>query len=175
MTVPSYTTNVRRAIAALAAGAAVGALGTIAPTLLAGLLSIGEPGGFRSQHVGLLMFMLVVAFIVWSIGLVLVGAPMWWLFHRKGRRSRREAVAVGAVTTFLVNLGLNAGFSVLMQLDSGGSYSAGDSGGKTIINDQLTAHGWWNAIQESILLAIVGVIVALVIWQIAYRRFEQPT
>src|SRR5262245_11435366 len=173
MMAPSHTTSAKRATVALAAGAVVGSLGTVAPTLLVGLLCIGEPGGFRSQHVGLLVFMLVAAFIVWTVGLVLVGVPIWWLFHRKGRRSRWTAVAVGAVVTFLLNLGLDAGSSVLMQLDSG-SYSASDSGGQTIINDHLTAHGWWNAIQGSILLAIVGVIVALVVWQIAYRRVEQP-
>jgi hypothetical protein len=93
-----------RALSSLALGATWGAglvsLGVGA--MLVGL-QLGSPHpteGVPSLLVPLIFSMLaafVVAFFVWFMGLMVVGAPGWWTLHRLGMRSRWAAAALGSV------------------------------------------------------------------------------
>jgi hypothetical protein len=152
MGVDSLTTNPRRATLAATAGAVVGALGvTIVVLLLAtiatGVVSAGD------LIVAILIFF--VALVGWSLGLFLFGLPLWWLFHRNGWRSRRVAMLLGALTTFVI--------VVLLEV-SGGIFAVatGDSD-----SGHLTSLVWAGV------MALLGAIVALVIWRIAYRPVGQ--
>jgi hypothetical protein len=92
----------------------------------------------------------------WALGLFLFGLPLWWLFHRNGWRGRRVAMLLGAFITFVIVLLLERSGSIL-------AVATGDSSGGDLISFV------WIAV-----MAVLGAIVALVVWQIAYRRVEQP-
>lgn len=56
--------------------------------------------GLPSLLLPLIFMMLaafVVAFVVWLAGLLVVGAPGWWVLHRLGLRSRWAAAALGFI------------------------------------------------------------------------------
>jgi hypothetical protein len=151
MGVDSLATNPRRATLAATAGAVVGALGvTIVVLLLAtiatGVVSAGD------LIVASLIF--VVALTGWSLGLFLFGLPLWWLFHRNGWRGRRVAMLLGALTTFVIVLLLEMSGGILAVTT--GSSDAG----------HLVSLVWVSV------MALLGAIVALVIWRIAYRPVE---
>lgn len=156
------------AIAALIVGAAVGAVATNLPVVVMGLLYIGEPGGFQSQHIPLLVYMFALAFIVWGVGLILVGVPIWWLLHKKGLRSWWMAVLLGAVAAAVCNFALNLAMTLPIE-----NASLGDSGGQSMIDGELTAYGWWSLVRGAAAIGVVGALVAAVIWRIAYRRVQR--
>ena len=163
-----YSTTRWRAAAAVAAGAAVGAIATNVPMLVVGLLYVGEPGGFESQHIPFLAYMVFIAFIVWIVGLALVGVPMWWLLHKKGLRSWWVAVLCGAIAAFVGDFALT--FALTLSMHS----SFSDSGGSTMIDGELTAYGWQTLVLGAVQIGVCGAIVAAVIWRVAYRRVDQP-
>lgn len=153
MSVDSLSTNPRRATLAATAGAVVGALGvTIVVLLLAtiatGVVSAGD------LIVAILIF--IVALVGWSLGLFLFGLPLWWLFHRNGWRGRRVAMLLGALTTFVIVLLLEMSGGIL-------AVTTGNSDAGHLIS--LV----WIAV-----MALLGALVALVIWRIAYRPVENP-
>jgi len=47
-----------------------------------------------------------LALLVWAVGLIVFGAPAWWLLHRIRMRRWQVAAALGGVLTFLVYAGL---------------------------------------------------------------------
>jgi hypothetical protein len=116
-----------------------------------------------------------VALVVWAVGLTIFGIPLWWLLHRLRIRHWWAAGIVGAVLTFLVDFGIETRLFELIWPPSNSTYSATDSGGPTVIANHLTAHGWWVAVQAALMLSVGGVLVALLIWRIAYRRDETAT
>ena len=59
-------------------------------------------------------YALLVSFVVYSLGLVLVGIPAWWLLHRTGHASQKGFVGIGAV------LSVTAGI-ILFRLVTPGS------------------------------------------------------
>lgn len=147
----SLTTNPRRATLAAAAGALVGALGVAIVVLL--LATTGTDAvNLSDLIVSILIF--VVALVGWSLGLFLVGLPLWWLFHRSDRRSWRVAMLLGAFTTFVIVLLLERSGGILAVAT--GHTQAG----------QLISFIWIGV------MAVLGAIVALVIWRIAYRPPE---
>jgi len=147
-----YRTTRQRAAAAVAAGAAVGAVATNVPMVVAGLLYIGEPGGFESQHIPFLLYMVFIAFIVWTVGLVLVGVPIWWLLHKKGLRSWWVAVLCGAIAGFVGAFALSLALTLPIESAS---------------------FGWQDLVLGAVEIGVYGAIVAAVIWRTAYRRVEQ--
>jgi hypothetical protein len=163
-----YSTTRRRAAAAVAAGAAAGAVATNAPMLVVGLFFIGEPGGFQNQHIPLLFYMFFLSFIVWSVGLALVGVPMWWLLHKKGLRSWWVAVLCGAIAAFVGGFAVSLALTLPIE-----NASFADSGGHTMIDGEMTAYGWQSLVLGAVQIGVCGAIVAAVVWRIAYRRVDQ--
>jgi len=169
MRIGSYDTTLPRAALSLIAGAAAGA------SLIALWYLWGTAQNLGIQYVldyGVIPTTLVFieALVVWSVGLTIFGLPFWWLLHRLGWRHWLVAVALGAVLTFLVDFGIETRFLELIPPPANSAYSASDSGGPTVIASHLTLHGWWVTFRAALLLGAEGVLVALVIWRIAYRR-----
>ena len=151
MSVDSFSTNPRRATLAVTIGAIIGALGVAVVVLL--LATTGtEVLNLSDLIVSILIF--IVALVGWSLGLFLFGLPLWWLFHRNGWRGRRVAMLLGGFTTFVIVLLLERSGGVL-------AVATGDNSGGDFISFV------WVAV-----MAVLGAIVALVIWKIAYRPAE---
>jgi len=148
MNVDSLSTNPRRATLAVAAGAVIGALGVAIVVLLLATIATGVVNA-SDLIVAILIF--VVALTGWSLGLFLFGLPLWWLFHRNGWRGRRVAMLLGAFTTLVVVL--------LLEM----------SGGILAVTTGNTAAGHLMPLVWAGAMALLGAIVALVIWRIAYR------
>jgi hypothetical protein len=148
MSQDSLSTNPLHATLAVTAGAAIGALG-VAIVVLSLATAGTEAVNLSDLIVSILIF--IVALVGWSLGLFLFGLPLWWLFHRSGRRSWRVAMLLGAFTTFVI---------VLLLERSGGilAVATGDTEA-----GQLISFIWIGV------MAVLGAIVALVIWRIAYR------
>jgi hypothetical protein len=151
MSVDCLTTNPRRATMAATAGAVVGALGV---TIVVLLLATVATGVVSAADLTVAILIFIVALIGWSLGLFLFGLPLWWLFHRNGWRGRRVAMLLGAATTYVI---------VFLLEISGGIFAVatGDSDG-----GHLTSLVWAG------LMALLGAIVALVIWRVAYRQSQ---
>lgn len=149
MSMDSLSTNPRRATLAVAAGAAVGALGVaiviLLPAALAGRIT-------ASSDLLFLILIFAIALVGWALGLFLIGLPLWWLCHRNGWRSRRAAALFGAGTTFVVVLLLQASDGMFAPTESNGG------------NPMFVARAG--------VMALLGAIVALVIWRTAYRPAE---
>jgi hypothetical protein len=167
----SYNTNPLRVTLSLAAGAVTGAFlnalyylwGTAQILGVQYVLDYGLPSSSG---------VLIVALVVWAVGLIVFGLPIWWLFHKLRLRHWLVAAVMGAATTFVVDFAIETGSLKLVGLLSNGTYSAGDAGGPTIIDSRLTPHGWWVSFQDALMLSAGGILVALVIWRIAYRRVD---
>ena len=151
MSVDSLSTNPRRATLAVTAGAVIGALGVVVVVLLLATIATGVVSA-SDLIVAILIF--IVALVGWSLGLLLFGLPLWWLFHRNGWRGRRVAMLLGALTTFVIVFLLEM-FGGILAVTTGNS-EAGN----------LMPLVWAGV------MALLGAIVALVIWRIAYRPTE---
>lgn len=153
MSVDNLSTNPRRATLAVTVGAIIGALGVAVVVLLLATIATGVVSA-ADLIVAILIF--IVALVGWSLGLFLFGLPLWWLFHRNGWRGRRVAMLLGALTTFVIVLLLEMSGGIL-AVTTGNS----DAG-------HLISLVWVGV------MALLGAIVALVIWRIAYRQVESP-
>ena len=153
MSVDNLSTNPRRATLAVTVGAVIGALGVAVVVLLLATIATGVVSA-ADLIVAILIF--IVALVGWSLGLFLFGLPLWWLFHRNGWRGRRVAMLLGALTTFVIVLLLEMSGGIL-AVTTGNS----DAG-------HLISLVWVGV------MALLGAIVALVIWRIAYRQVESP-
>jgi hypothetical protein len=147
MMVDSLSTDPRRATLAAIAGAVVGALGVVIVVLLFAALASGVSAS--DLVVSILIFL--VALVGWSLGLFLLGLPLWWLFHRNGWRGQRVAMLLGAFTTFII--------VVLLET----------SGGVLAVTTGKSAAGQLMSLVWTCVMAVLGATVALVIWRIAYR------
>ena len=160
----AFATSPTRVALALVAGAASGAALVTAQWLHAAFQVFGAGFvGSSGPHVILVVF--VGALIAWLAGLMLIGGPAWWLLHRHGLRGWKIAILAGVALTFVAALVL-----AIPLPRSDGSYTAADRGGETIVNNQLTAHGWAEAAEGALLISFVGGAVAWVTWRVAYHR-----
>jgi hypothetical protein len=153
-----------RAILALLVGALTG--GILAPivVLIAAVFTSAalSPGDVAVQF---LILGSVYAFVCFATGLALIGVPAWLVLHGLGLRRRIHAASLGVVLTFGVTL-------FLLTMLSTSVYSASSGGETTIVNGAITAHGWIEFIQMAALISMIGGIVGLTIWSIAYRRVQ---
>jgi hypothetical protein len=151
MSTDSLGTTPWRATLAAAAGAVIGALGVAIVVLM---MATAGAGALNLSDLIVSILIFIVALAGWSLGLFLIGLPLWWLFHRNGWHSWRVAMLLGAFTTFII---------VLLLERSGGilAVATGDSDGRDLISFV------WVSV-----MAVLGAIVALVIWSIAYRPAE---
>jgi hypothetical protein len=151
MNADGLSTNPRRATLAAAAGAVIGAFGVAVVVLL---LATTGAGALNLSDLIVSVLIFIVALVGWSLGLFLFGLPLWWLFHRNSWRGWRVAMLLGAFTTFIIVVLLEKSGGIL-AIATGNS----DGGG-------LTSVVWAGV------MALLGAIVALVIWCIAYRPAE---
>lgn len=114
----------------------------------------------------------VAAFVIWGVGLIVFALPLWRLLHRLRWRHWLVAAVIGAAMTFVVDFGIETNFFGLILPSPNSNFSAGDAGGLTIADSRLTPHGWSVGFQDALLLSAAGVVVAQVIWRIAYRRVD---
>ena len=163
----SYITTRVRVVSAILAGAVVGA------TVVAGdyLFSMLQAHAILSPHqtVRIVMLVFVGAFVVWLLGLGMVGCPLWWVLHRRNVRGWPSAVLIGVVLTFLASFLLTLAPSLLIR-SAGGSSFLSDSGGMLIVNTSLTTHGWIVYSEWSLLFSVAGALAGWVVWRVAYRR-----
>jgi hypothetical protein len=106
---------------------------------------------------------IVVAMVTVSEALCFfVALPLFLVLRRFRPIALLECVVAGVAITILVN--------VISLLVSGGpGYSAGDSGGATVINGHLTGHGFGSAIVGTAVQSLLGAAMGLCFWAIAVR------
>ena len=153
----TYETNLRRAAGGLC-------LGGIAGAALVTLYIVQIEGGHPRN---ILSFFTFSAF-VWAVGLVLVAPLPWFILHSNRMRGWQVAVALGAVLTFIVALGLTTGGFGLLNF--AGIGSADTTNTPSWIDAPPTLEAWMESIQAAALCSAAGVVVAFVIWRTAYRR-----
>ena len=154
----TYRLRNARVLPALAAGSGVGAIAVALTFNVPYLLQTGPGGMFM---VGMTF---IVALVAWALGLAVIGGPLWALAERAGLRSFHYAVALGLIVTFVA-----AAFLTLL-MDAGGAISLSESGRALVQNGRRTPYGLWVLVRDSGLFALLGGVVAAVIWRIAYRR-----
>lgn len=138
----------KRPILGFAAGAVTG--GALVSAFMTFVYATSYPvegGTFVPDFQGTVMWAvlsLTVATIVWAIGLIIVGYPIWLLLHRFSTRGPLAAALSGVTAVYLVGLALGP-LSVTSALDL-----------------------------DRILLAIAGGVVGFVIQRIAYKSRPKP-
>ena len=147
-----------RAVEALVAGAATGAA-AVAGLYVCALVR-GSPSPDTHVFAPFVGFVFMFAFAGWAVGLIALAAPLWWVLHKAGARSWQAAVIFGATAAFLGHAGLDAvGFRVITPAIDG-----------LFSNDHsLATSGPWGTYRAHLAFAVIGAIVALVVWRIAYR------
>jgi uncharacterized membrane protein YiaA len=109
----------------------------------------------------------VYAFIIFLVGIVVFGLPVWRALHTTGRRAWFHAVIAGATVPFVVYLALSTGF---FTGHANGNWSYYGDGGKHWVDGVITMFGVRMAVQNAAQLGLMGALVGLVIWRVAYRR-----
>ena len=140
-----------RALAALLAGAFVGAIGVTI------LYLPGHWPIWRQDPAHIIAFWteaFAANLYYFSIALFLIGPPFWFLAHRLGLRTKASAVALGLALSIAVLILL-----VIMML----WYDIE-------MKSELKAMGFWVIIFPLIAIPLMGAGIALTIWRIAYQR-----
>jgi hypothetical protein len=149
----------RRAALALLIGAASGAVTITALHLPRDL----------SYVVG----MLLVDFILFATGLLILAAPAWWVSHRLCLRGRIQAVILGVTLTLTSYLACSEYFRHFTVKAFIGpapiSWTAGLSWPAEVARRSRLSY-WLTFLEGAIWYSIVGGLVGLLIWSIAYRR-----
>jgi hypothetical protein len=154
----------RRIGLAVLAGAALAAALAALQWLVGALRLFGPQmvASFALQAVGLVF---VRAFANWFFGLLLIGAPGWWLLHRHGFRGWRVAIVAGMALTFLTVL--------VLAIPLPGQASEPPSvvaSGSAIVHHWVVRQTWQSVVTVAFLTSFVGGAVGGLMWRIAYRR-----
>ena len=158
-----YETTLPRAALALATGTVAGAL-----LVTLAMLPLRDLAYFVTFGLPVAATMFIYAAFFWAAGLALVAPVPWALLHHCRWRSWPSAMTLGVVLTFIVTFGM---FTHWFGLDvPAGLVAASDSGGRTVIDGRLTAHGWFAGFQLALFCSAAGALVGLVVWRTAYRR-----
>jgi hypothetical protein len=159
----AYDVTTRRVGLALLAGSVLGALLGLVSVAAALALRSGASADVGALIGRILPSLLLRGFLSWFLGLLMIGAPAWWLLHRHGWRGWRAAILAAA--------GLAFATSLLMAIPRPGEHrTEADRGGLTMIDDRLTTHGWTKALEDAAFVALAGVAVGFTVWRVAYRR-----
>ena len=155
----SYVLRPKLKLVSTLSGALIGAL-PVALAVTIPLLFDGRPRpSFATWFLGAYW----LGAVVWFVGLHTVGMVVWAALERRGLRSPSHALLAGLMTTFVS--------AVLLRLLLSMPVSLYHEAGRTWIENGIrTPYGWFMLIKDSVLLALVGGVVAVVVWRIAYRR-----
>lgn len=105
-------------------------------------------------------------FVSEALGLLL-GMPLYFVLRRVRAIGLLECVASGIVVAVIFNAA-----SLMLPVDSG--YSAGDSGGATIKNGHMTAHGYSTAVAATAIQSLLGCAIGLCFWVFAIKSTREP-
>jgi hypothetical protein len=159
-------TTLPRAALAVAAGALAGTVGVVLWTWWG--MAHGKPPIAFDLAIAWRYFKAAIS--MWLVAILVFGTPPWILLHGSGYRTPIMSAVAGAALAFIVSLGLTTqGFGLRPHAKTE-DYSAWDSHGAIVQHYQVTAHGWDVASRKSALAGLLGGIVALVMWRVAYRR-----
>lgn len=158
----SYTLRPKLKLVATLSGALLGAL----PVALAMTLPLLFDGRARPTFATWFQLTYWAAAVVWFVGLHTVGMVVWAVLERRGLRSPSHALLAGLVTAFLSTVVLRLLLSMPVSLYQEGARVWIEGGVRT-------PYGWFILIKDSALLALVGGMVAIVVWRIAYRRASE--
>ena len=161
--------SVGRILRALLAGACTGSLLTTGGVLLG-----ADPSTPGVTLLFTFPYVLVATFVAFSVGIVALGVPGWWILHRLGYQNWRAALALGMALTFIGKVAMAV--HPLIWPEPNSAFSAGNSGGPTIIDNKMTTHGWIELFMEAFAFSIAGGIAGVVVWRAAYveRRRGAP-
>lgn len=155
----SYVLRPKFKLVATLSGALLGAL----PVALAMTLPLIFDGRARPTFATWFQLTYWAAAVVWFLGLHTIGMVVWGGLESRGLRSPSHALLAGLVTTFVSAVALQLLLAMPVSF-------YGEDGRAWIENGIHTAYGWFILIKDSVLLALVGGVVATVVWRIAYRR-----
>ena len=167
-------TTTLRVMWGLVLGAVTGSGLFLLGTLLAIFAAARRSGSDSTpwqDTIGLLLLFFGITLFYFALGLVVVGAPAWWLLHRLGRRTLLDAVIAGAALSSLTYLLLVLLDFVPLIFGPGSQYFA-DSLGDPNADQQPSAIGTVVVLMVSvnaIWVAVSGALAGFVIWGIAYR------
>lgn len=157
-----YIVTERRVFIALNVAACIGAVLVLWPFASRSLTNI------RFFNLAEQMFFYVIAHFIWFFGIAVLGGPVWMVMHQQGLRHWIHAGLTGGVllgiACMAVMTGFFTGYSNFHQSET-------RAAGQWIwVDGKLTAEGWSDALKSSLWISLLGVILGLVIWRIAYRR-----
>jgi hypothetical protein len=162
----TYDTSPGRVVLALMVGAALGTAITSADYLI-GLYRVNGPDHFATYGLQKSASVSLIAYPIWLVFITVFGGPVWLLLHKLALRSWFAAVISGAIISFIVTLAMQTGMFT-GRASSGWSYYG--SGGEQWSGGVMTPFGWKIALIGSADFALIGGIVALVIWAVGYRK-----
>jgi hypothetical protein len=176
-----FETTLGRAVLALVVGAFLGSVLTLVGTM--GPMAVERPEFFGLDAarwewiVSTIIIVSVGSFFLFSTGLLVVGAPAWWLIHRAGYRNWPHLLMLGVALSIAFSFALEALSSSLPTPDESyrlaqSEYLLTHGRASAVVKLQPEARVWSEMIVEAALTAIAGGLVALVVWRMAYRRVE---
>jgi hypothetical protein len=115
-----------------------------------------------SDQWGGTLFMLLAMLAVSACLSLVVALPIYLALKRFWKVRMRECVLSGVLVAVLVNA-----VGLIWPVDPG--YSAGDSGGPTIVNGQRTPHGYASAFVGTLSSSAFGATIGLCFWLFAIR------
>jgi len=147
MTGADYETTIFRAVPALLAGSMAGAAVIVVAMAVAGVIDDGTaPDLIPGQMFNTAVILTPLVFMTFAAGALFLAVPCWWVLHRMGRRTCREAVLLGVLLCGA------CGFVPLGEMVSTGN-------GKAALEVAVAFA----------VMAVAGAVAGLTIWRIAYR------
>jgi len=145
---PRYKASPRRVVTALFVGAFVGGV-LVASTQFA-VIRLGLGGGHYGATLGGMAVTSVVGSLLFAAGLVAV-SPVWFVLDQQGHREPWMAALLGG------------GLSVVAPIAFSLAITASDH--------RLPPPPDWRILLEFLTpMAVIGCLVGLAVWRIAYRR-----
>lgn len=115
-----------------------------------------------------LIFLYSFAHFICFFAVACLGGPVWMAMHKFGLRHWVHAGLASGVVLGIACMAVMTGF---FTGRSNSLQSATRSAGEWIWKDyHLTTEGWIDALRTSLWVSLLGIILGLIIWRIAYRR-----